>query len=1108
MTTLYKFKSLSLGIIVFLGIATAPVVNAVTIDGQTCKIKVFPYDTNGQVIDRESGDAATLDSLLYPITDPVCSEHLQYTHTNGYQPSAPYKNQFPRVEDNPLSQYADGVSVPTANHEHAFYNDMIADANYYYKAALKGFEIRVYLDDDGDGTKNIDDTMVCDMPLPNDQLSAADRAEVMAALQNCETAPNQILNVYSGTTIKKIPQENNSVIIRWEFGKNGRPLPVMYGRNGDGFTVYDPTPNGVDATPLNLNSDDSQRTLGKNGSGFSVNLTTLDNPDYSIWSTTTTSLAYIQKYRIARRTYNQENSLSDVGCAANPNGWCLFSDPSGRAEPFNVGSTASIWRRTTPSDTTSKVNLTLVKRVKDANGNIVNDIPLIRSFSLFAEKTDAAAAAPEASVQRATPRRAPSPQVTPQEVVTPKRSVLKSLGASMFSFVSNLLDEPLELQLALGDRVTYTSGETKEVDANTTYRIGEETKEGYVLESVECKNTGTPDGNYQVKVNHRVAVGETDVTCRLTNRTSDSEVVDCPAGQVLDIASGRCIPETPECESYEHVEGNQCVSNCLPGQVWNGVACIDIQIEPVCEPGYILTPQGCVISGSPAGVFTKSVAALGGGNVIQTQQFANYTLNFRATRLVNDVTIREESFRPMYSGFGMTGNQGGHLTVVPTGNFIVGDPLGQGSNWFRVVKNTSAGAYTVPVCGPQSVLFLGSNLSSCYTGNPFINGVHISGIAAGESVSVEFTAKLTFSRIGPDYCNTQVARNAGFCGEQFHNTATAVDSELRNYSAFADLYTPCPYLLTRGLGDIILEQGFTYGSDINSCFSLPNIEGQIIQPIELLPERANPSSGIDVPNPDILRASNEICKKSNDNSSDNPDAYKNPFKNLSSGLCELQQSITESLTSSAIRQAISDNIVRFTRENTNLNKSTISGDDINEVAGVTLTNPNYKVYKTTNKLEVKNITPVAKGSRTFIVQGADLIIYSDIIFDEQAVRDASFKDTPSIAFIVIGGDIKIAPNVTHLDGVYVSIKDPKTAADANARGGKITTTGAADQNKSLEFNGALVGDIEPLFKSRTFAGDAKKNKGTIVINYGAWLYYNLPPVLRDLINLQQEQTAR
>ncbi len=1122
------------------------VVYADTIYGRSCEIRVFPFNPQGQLKEYDAAE----DFLTPPVIDEgntnACSQHLDFTHANGYGPTGPYHPQNPiPLEESTISENATEITVPTAYHEHAFFNDYTIAQNdrYYYKAALNKFLIVAYVDDNQDGIDNIKtDHIVCDMPFPPD-VSAETKARIKPIIESCNTNGNP-LPILGGTNILREDTRSDSgkkiVKVTWTFGINDdEDSPAVFAENvpndGGNFTVYDVT----DGNPASLQVDltnEYNRTLGFNGAGFGLNLQSANNIQEDAWSATTVSYAYIQNYRIPKATYSEETA--GLGYDENHNGWQLIPNPDPSKNPESnirmpVGSLTSIWRQPTPDiPETPTSKLTLIKQVLDENNAVVNDNPdLIQSFNLYAEKTDPA----QAEAMNAAPRGRPvsNPQNQParqrRAPVQPKRL---SLGGSIFELAHDLVGIPLEMQMAFGDRVNYKSGETHDVEADSTYTIGEEQKEGYTLQKIECKNSARADDTYgRLGANHQTLIpAGIDVTCRLTNKSTDSgeetcpdgspipengvcenPPLECPDGQVLNITSGLCVPII--CEENEHLVGNECVPDnpegpvCDPGYFSNGVECVpNIPIEPICPPGFVQGPLGCVqfnppSGGVPAGSFDKTVSTLNDGplSVIQQGDSAKYKLTFTATqRNVDSVTIKDESFgyNKDFSAARETGFKGSLFRLQP----IFDGKL------FRVIKKIPGYPDNIiERCNPIINVFPDGS-QSCYTSNDFVAGITVKDVRQGTSVSVELVAQLINSRINPAVCANEIARgNTGFCGEQFHNIASAVDSEGRNYSDFADLFTPCPYLLTRGLGDIILEQGFTYGSDITACFSLPNIEGEIIEPLFPIEEEEIVKGGKEAPSPAPLIPSNLLCKNSNKDGGA-VSQYSNPIKNLSSGLCELQQSISQSLTSDAIRQAISDNIVRFTRENANLNIATIRGEDINEVNTVTLSNQNYKVYKTNNALEVKNVSPVKEGSRTFIIQGKDLTISSNIVFDEQVVRNASFKETPSIAFIVIGGDIKIAPNVTHLDGVYVSIKDPKKP---NGPGGQITGTGAADLGvSSLEFNGAIVGDIEPLFKSRTFAGDAKKNQGTIVINYGAWLYYNLPPVLRDLVNLQQEQMAR
>lgn len=1069
------------------------IAQAATVYQQTCAIKVFPFN-----------EAEPTESLLQEgnrhlnaIPDEFCNTHLSYTQTNNYRAERPYTNpQPPSEEENQIKPGSENIKVPVGLHEHAFYNDSRSEGRFYHKAFLRSFEITVFLDDDGDGNLNVDaDRLVCDMPTPR----GANNGLIQEELQDCQTSSP--LPIYNGTTLTR-QNLADRVIIRWEMGTNGRPPQAMYGINNENFVAYD-----LDDTnrPFALENDffnnPYERTLGENGSGFAVHVRSTENLPYTTWSATTISKARIVNAQIPVATYN---GITATTALCRENGWCMTESIDGHWVP--VGSVASVWKKPaseiiTPSET----RLRLQKQVNLVDGRVIIQGTPADDFTLYAEL----------SSQPADRRR-------PNSSTDRRRPVGTPGGRSAIDLITG--GKTTEMSFASGERINFENGQEITVAAGT-YRVDEEPKEGFRKVRTLCEGQATD----------RVTLAEGESkSCLIINEEipeEEGEEEECPPGERLE--GGQCVPiqEEEECPPEEQNERGEClppitVPECPPGQEREDGQCIPTQQDQtVCvlingTPTFVRPYEAAGLpacftnsgggggggSGSffnppavsiPAATFAKVAHTRGGsGNVIRLWEFVDYQLDFSAIRFVNFAQIRDSSFRFNGNSYVLTGSEGGKLMLIASDN----------NRLFTVWKQTNAGRFELPVCNNGEATVPGSSYGSCYQGIPFsAEGVRVTNIGSSEKISIQFSAQLVASPVEQDrnFCKNKLRDIQGFCGEFFENTATAVDSEGRAYTAGQKLYTPCPFLLTRGLGDIILESNFTYGTDIFSCAGLPNIEGEIIQPIPDIPEQEVPKFGPDSEQTP-LEPTHEICKRSNTNDSSIPKEYRNPFDRLSSGLCELQQSISNDLTRSAIEKGVTDNVTRLTREQANLgtNGRRLTGEYINEVPEVILSNTNYKVYKVKGNLTIEAAASVKAGSRTFIVEGGDLVITSNIAFDKQAVQNAAFKDTPSIAFIVIGGDIKVANGVERLDGVFVSIKDQ------NGKGGKINGASSEPSNRPLAINGVVVGDIQPLFENRTFVGDARRNQGTIVITYGAWLYYNIPPVLRELVDLQQVQTAR
>ena len=364
------------------------------------------------------------------------------------------------------------------------------------------------------------------------------------------------------------------------------------------------------------------------------------------------------------------------------------------------------------------------------------------------------------------------------------------------------------------------------------------------------------------------------------------------------------------------------------------------------------------------------------------------------------------------------------------------------------------------------------------------------------------------SKINEASCRKKLPDNKHLCGEEFVNRA----HDSLNNKASAKLYTPCPFLLTKGIGDVILEKDLQVGVDTGACFKTPNIEGPVIKPT---PE----------PNPEIPKTGNapvlnipynELCKESNfnkdalpnDESDTRPEGYQNPLKSVSSAVCELSLSISKKIQAPQVRLSITENITRITRNNSNLGMGiNVTVNDINHpplFGRAVNSNVNFEIYKLTNgSLTINGTQTVTGGARTYVIDHGDLIINGDIKYDATQFNLSDAKNIPSIAFIVLHGNIKVSPSVTHLAGVFVTVRGDDEV------GGTLTSTTEEKSSEQLTIEGSVFGDIEKLFESRTAIGaDPRLNQGTVVINYDGRLFYNMPPGLKEILNVTEEQVAR
>jgi hypothetical protein len=125
-------------------------------------------------------------------------------------------------------------------------------------------------------------------------------------------------------------------------------------------------------------------------------------------------------------------------------------------------------------------------------------------------------------------------------------------------------------------------------------------------------------------------------------------------------------------------------------------------------------------------------------------------------------------------------------------------------------------------------------------------------------------------------------------------------------------------------------------------------------------------------------------------------------------------------------------------------------------------------------------------ARTYIINGWDLVINWDIT-----------GDTP-IAFIVKGGNIKVAADVSEMNGTYVILD-----------WWKVLATGGLTSNQ-LVIKGWVYGDTTDLISKRTYISNQGNGSNQIsvwtIVWKGASLFSKTPPLLRSFINEYTEES--
>jgi hypothetical protein len=361
---------------------------------------------------------------------------------------------------------------------------------------------------------------------------------------------------------------------------------------------------------------------------------------------------------------------------------------------------------------------------------------------------------------------------------------------------------------------------------------------------------------------------------------------------------------------------------------------------------------------------------------------------------------------------------------------------------------------------------------------------------AGNTYTISYTARLEADIIQD--CQTITDS----CGFEFPNKAY----DNFGNEDYATVLATCPFIVSRSFGDVFLEEEFEGTVDIARCTNKRNTEGPVFTPKPKTPQELV-SSGTGA----LSAPSHRICResiKANPNLSGRElEGYQNPLENFSSSVCEVSLFTSSSWTSEDIERNLRSNASRFNNV-TNLN-NTDSLTQLNQSALTTYDNLNpnsdTKVYRKTNgNLTIGGDSPISindGAAKTIIIEGHDLIINQNINYNR---GNSVFPS--QIAFIVIGGDVVVSPEVTQLAGVIVAIPD------TNGEGGFIKRS--SKTNKLLTIRGSIFGDSGPLFAGTSNPGDLLADQGAVTVIYDSGIILNTPPGLQSIIQFNQYQTVR
>lgn len=381
-------------------------------------------------------------------------------------------------------------------------------------------------------------------------------------------------------------------------------------------------------------------------------------------------------------------------------------------------------------------------------------------------------------------------------------------------------------------------------------------------------------------------------------------------------------------------------------------------------------------------------------------------------------------------------------------------------------------------------------------GNDWITLINLS-----EDVDIYYEVENWSVATSENKCSKMEAETG--CGEIFENKVEIRDiSSGKNDEDSSRVISLCPYILTRGSGDVFFHDELEdMGSNL-TCADLKNSLGVIIQPKKykyITPKTGKGENDYQGEIKTLEAATNDICKNAGVNT---PDEYNNPFKNFSSSICEMQSDVSKVWREPIINNAIQNNATKLGRWNQKQGPIEITNglidSNIMNKQGVVVINRDLTIKTNELKIKADSFNNIPAG-QTYIINGGNLNIEKDITYDDTGIDIKDPRNIPSVAFIVINGNINISPNVGRLDGIYVALSD-----ENHPDTGKIMEAGdAINSLTQLIIRGSLVGDVSDLFAQRRAPGNPRKDEGAIVINYDERLILNTPPGLSNFLDMSQ-----
>jgi hypothetical protein len=315
--------------------------------------------------------------------------------------------------------------------------------------------------------------------------------------------------------------------------------------------------------------------------------------------------------------------------------------------------------------------------------------------------------------------------------------------------------------------------------------------------------------------------------------------------------------------------------------------------------------------------------------------------------------------------------------------------------------------------------------------------------------------------------------------ELFQNTGT-VETTGASVSEEANLVVLCAYLVTRNAGDVYLEENFESGTDISCIYpdesydqDYANIEGLVI-----LDESVSNEVDYD--------GSTYICESDSEGI----------IGNLSSYVCEIVNKVSDIWSRDVIEERteffVSQEIRNVDTDQNGASNMSFSDWDTLVSTLDNNNNPNSKIlfYEGSGDTLTLGRLTVPEGAYTLIVENADLVLSGDITY----ANSTNFNNLPSVAFVVLGGDIHITTGAHELHGVFYTNQ-------------AFTGTTRSAVYDDLVIYGSVYGNIDQLLEAADYVGSPTVDGGGIVIRYDSRILLNTPPGLSDYVNVNSQKAV-